>query len=393
MDKKDKKISIKKIIVIIIFLILLFGVIFNVVALSSKKVKTVMVKLTPNGVEYLMPDDTEYDYATSHVSYGKMFNNILDNSSTLSKGESAEAVSIDAAGFGGVSDTNSISGFVGSNDTNDSAVYNTDAPNLMNDDLSKLVDKNSDYLHWDYYTTIQTTQYDNLVSDVKDVIVSVDGYVEDSNVDSIRRKTRLGDKEYYVRSGQYKIRIPEKSVNKLEEILVGVGQILTNQKVCTDLEQSVTDTDARIEYWTAERHKLEELLNQCENVSEIMEVREKLDEVIWNLDSLATTKKDLKEDINYSTYNLCIEEVIYYEDTVEEYANDIFEGWSYVVKNFLEEVGLSIILLFISITVGIVPLLFVIVTFIKKTAYKIIDYRIKREFELNNELKNELTDN
>ena len=124
-----------------------------------------------------------------------------------------------------------------------------------------------------------------------------------------------------------------------------------------------------------------------------MEVREKLDEVIWNLDSLATTKKDLKEDINYSTYNLCIEEVIYYEDTVEEYTNDIFEGWSYVVKNFLEEVGLSIILLFISITVGIVPLLFVIVTFIKKTAYKIIDYRIKREFELNNELKNELTGN
>ena len=144
-DKKEKKISIKKIIVIVIFLILLFGVIFNVVALSSKKVKTVMVKLTPNGAEYLMPDDTEYDYATSHANYGKMFNNILDNGSTLSKGESAEAVSIDAAGFGGVSDTNSVSGSVGSNGTNDAAVYNTDTPNLMNDDLSKLVDKNSIY--------------------------------------------------------------------------------------------------------------------------------------------------------------------------------------------------------------------------------------------------------
>lgn len=242
--------------------------------------------------------------------------------------------------------------------------------------MEELFTVKGDYVHWRYSTTAETTEFDKTSKEIANTIKKVDGYIENSDIYTNSEIDSFG-KEHIVRRGKYTIRIPAESIDQLSETIELNSEIKQHTSSGEDLTESYLDTQTKIESLDKEYKKLENLLQSATEISDILAINDRLSEIEHSIDYNKKSMAVIKEDVDYATYYLTLDEVVYYEDVIDKYVSDTSEKWARTFKEWFSEVVPGALLAIITM----IPFLVVIGYAVFYVAKRIFLYKEAYEKE------------
>ncbi len=177
----------------------------------------------------------------------------------------------------------------------------------------------------------ESKAFDDAVTVIMDALRAHDGYVEassSSGTASGKRSTASASTAVTEgRRAHYTMRVPaEKLDDFLNALRLDEGiRILSQDMTSNEITATYYDTKTRLETLEAERQSLTEMLKDITDYSDIsamLQVRERLYNVIEEIETLQTKLNLYDSQVAFSTVNLTLREVVEY--TVEEVEEPTF---------------------------------------------------------------------
>ena len=159
----------------------------------------------------------------------------------------------------------------------------------------------------------ETENLDALMPQLTDRIAELGGYIEYQN-------TYYGSNysSYRHRSANIVARIP---AEKLSEFLLhvdGASNVISKQQSQDNVTLQYVDTESRVAALEAERDRLMELLEQAGDLSDLLQIEERLTDVLYDLESTTAQLRSLDNQVSYATVELFIDEVKVLTETQEK---------------------------------------------------------------------------
>ena len=139
----------------------------------------------------------------------------------------------------------------------------------------------------------ETTDFDNLVTQLQQETQNLGGYVESSYVNG---------NSYYTENSRYAsltLRIPK---DKTNDFLGTVGEM-------ANVTLTYTDLKSHVEALQAEQEQLMKLMEQAKTVEDTMSIQSRLTDVRYELESYMSQLKVYDNQVDYDTVNISIQEV------------------------------------------------------------------------------------
>lgn len=111
------------------------------------------------------------------------------------------------------------------------------------------------------------------------------------------------------RTAYYSIRIPADKLDAFLTEVKEVGTVDSINRSGTDVSESYYDTETRLETAKKKLARLQELLAQAANISDIITIEESISDVEYEIDELTGTLKNYDSDVKYSTVSIDLSEV------------------------------------------------------------------------------------
>jgi hypothetical protein len=151
--------------------------------------------------------------------------------------------------------------------------------------------------------------------------------------------------------GQITLRIPAAKLDAALRELRELGKVTRESSSGEDVSAQIVDIEARRRVLEAEELQLVDLLRRASGVSQILEVRDRLNGVRQEIESLAAQKKLVDSQVEYSTINATI-----FEKGAEPEDDDgdggiLADAWRTALR-----VGLTIVAGSLVVLGGLVPL-------------------------------------
>ncbi|MBQ6864287.1 MAG: DUF4349 domain-containing protein [Clostridia bacterium] len=208
---------------------------------------------------------------------------------------------------------------------------------------------------------IKTRNYDTLMSDIKQKIEQYGGYIEQSqeyNYDSASNRNANMD-----------VKIPADKLEQFIEELEGIGTVISKVIASDDITDSYIDVESRINALETEEKTLLGILEKAENLTDVIELQNRLSAVRSDLESMKAKKQHYDGMVAYSGISLDINEVervvegddTFFGEVKERLMNNLYD-----LGDFLCELTISLIasLPYIAI-VGVIAAVVIII--IKKS--------------------------
>jgi len=195
--------------------------------------------------------------------------------------------------------------------------------------------------------SLETSAFDSLLDEIEARTDELGGYVETS---SIRGRSNGSSK---LRYGEMTLRIPAKESGGFVDEISKQSTVLSRSVSTEDVTLKYVDTQSRLNALNAEKEALEGLLKKAATVDDIISVRDKLTEVIYEIESLEATLRNYDNRVDYTTVHLRINEV-----AVESAAEDA-SLWAEIKADFQKNLSgvLSFFRDFFVFLLGSIPLL------------------------------------
>ena len=129
-------------------------------------------------------------------------------------------------------------------------------------------------------------------------VTDLGGYFEDSSINNYEQEWST------TRYGYYTIRIPAENLDTFLTYTEDFCSITQKTISVEDVSLEYVDVEAHINALEQERDHLQSLLDSAANVTEIMEIADRLTSVQAQLDSYTSQKKLLENRVTYSTVKL-----------------------------------------------------------------------------------------
>lgn len=133
------------------------------------------------------------------------------------------------------------------------------------------------------------------VQAVKDRTEQMGGYVEYSDMNYPEEGAG------YSASASFTIRIPEDMLDEFVSVVEADGRLAYKSENVQDVTLQYSDTESRKKSLLIERDRLNELMKQAEDVSDIVAVEAQLSQVRYELDSIESQLRTYDNQVNYST--------------------------------------------------------------------------------------------
>ncbi len=223
------------------------------------------------------------------------------------------------------------------------------------------------------YLSLQTTDFDSVLSDLSAKTTELGGYIESSSVS--------GNNYYYqsTRYASYTIRIPSDQLDQFVTVVSDLGNVTQKNESVDDVTLQYVDVESRKKALETEQERLLELLSQAENMEDLLVIESKLSDVRYELENYGSQLRMLDNQIDYSTVNVDVDEVERVTDTGEKsFFGEIKDRFG----NSLYTVGRDI-RGFIIVVLGSLPILIVwaVIIVIVVLAVKKIRKRRKQKKE------------
>lgn len=221
--------------------------------------------------------------------------------------------------------------------------------------------------------SLQTTDFDSVLSDLSAKTTELGGYIESSSVS--------GNNYYYqsTRYASYTIRIPSDQLDQFVTVVSDLGNVTQKNESVDDVTLQYVDVESRKKALETEQERLLELLAQVENMEDLLAIESKLSDVRYELENYGSQLRMLDNQIDYSTVNVNVDEVERVTDTGEKsFFGEIKDRFG----NSLYTVGRDI-RGFIIVVLGSLPILIVwaVIIVIVVLAVKKIRKRRKQKKE------------
>ena len=152
--------------------------------------------------------------------------------------------------------------------------------------------------------TLETLTFDETLERLQTLIEQYDGFVESSSVSGNEYRSYGGS-----RRASYRIRIPSGRFQELMGSLSTLGNVPYTSTSSENVSARYYDTQARITALKTQEQRLLEMMEQAENVSELIEIEDRLSSLRYEIESYQTTLNNWDRQVSYSTVNLTVEEV------------------------------------------------------------------------------------
>lgn len=205
--------------------------------------------------------------------------------------------------------------------------------------------------------SVETKNFDDLVSTLESQAISAGGYIESSDVYG------NSDDDDDARSATYVFRIPSDKVDDFTNYVADNSNV-TNKSVTTeDVTLEYVDVESRIKALKVEKESLEELLESAQTTSEIIEIRDMLTDVIYEIESYESQLRTFDSLIDYTSITVNIDEVehtsvVHEQSTLERIGTNLadnFRGvWNFLVEFFVFIVSATPYIILIGINAAIV---------------------------------------
>lgn len=162
--------------------------------------------------------------------------------------------------------------------------------------------------------TIETTAYDDAQAQIAAATKAHGGYFENLDQDNY---------SYDYRGATYRIRIPAEEFDAFLQKAQSFGTVVRSNQNADDISEVYYDTQSRLESAQARMKKLNELMEQAQNMSDIITIQNEISNVQWEIDNLTGTLQKYDSDVSYATVSLRLDEVY---KTTEESAPTTFGG-------------------------------------------------------------------
>ena len=213
-----------------------------------------------------------------------------------------------------------------------------------------------------YNYTVETTEYDNYKKEIADKVSSLGGYMEQQQEYVDQHQNKSMTETYSVREMNYTIRVPSDRIGELLSVVSSADVVSSNEYV-EDVTTQYIDLETHIKALREEYGILEKLLHQASSVTEIIEVQDRLSDINYEIGSYEKSMEQLAKDIDYSKLYLCVDEVVYYQDTVVRFTSDITRRWYDMFEEYISYAFPVIVLFVITILPVVVMLGFLAVFF------------------------------
>lgn len=149
--------------------------------------------------------------------------------------------------------------------------------------------------------TVSTTAFDADAAQVQALLESMGGYVEDLY--------QYGDTEYNsTRTLTLSMRLPTDQLDAFLTSLEGVGRVTNRSESTTDMTLQYADNAARLQTLRDMLTRLNELLLQAEDVSDLIEIQSAISDAQYQIDSYETTQRSIDRQVDMSAVRLTLEE-------------------------------------------------------------------------------------
>jgi len=173
------------------------------------------------------------------------------------------------------------------------------------------------------------------------------------------------------RSANYTVRIPKEKVEDFIESLEGIGNVVDSNSMVEDVTSQYYDIEARITTLEIQEKRLIAILEEADNLEYIIQLERELSNVRYEIESYMSNFRYLKDQINYSTVYIYLQEVkeeTIFEEEPETFVEKMSEGFLDSIESVVE--FFSDLALFIIVSSPILLIwaifIFVIYKIIKK---------------------------
>lgn len=168
---------------------------------------------------------------------------------------------------------------------------------------------------------MQTKQYDETLEKLNEAMAAVGAYAENMNE--------------YSRSGarhvNYVIRVPSAHLEAFLTSVNTMGNVLSRTESADDVTLAYVDVESRIRALQAEEAALMDMLEKADTLNALLDIRSRLTDVQYQLDSYESQLRKYDNLIDYSTVTLHINEV-------ERLANVRGGVWGQIGDDFMDNV-------------------------------------------------------
>lgn len=158
----------------------------------------------------------------------------------------------------------------------------------------------------------ETEDLDALTAALEQQIADLRGYVEDQHV---YNGSAYSGRRY--RSASLTIRVPAEDADSFTQQVSGLANVISKEKSLEDVTLRYVATESRLSALETEEARLLELLAQADNMTDLLEIEERLTDVRYELENTASQKRLYDNQIDYATIYLSIQEVQEYTPVEE----------------------------------------------------------------------------
>lgn len=163
---------------------------------------------------------------------------------------------------------------------------------------------------------IQTTQFDQAVNTLDDLVLSHDGYYESASVYGGSYRDVNAN-----RSGEYAIRIPAEQFRAFQSSVGSLGYVTSSTESSEDVGEQYYDTQARLKTQQTKQERLLSLLEKADTMEDIISLENALSDVEYQIEQLSSTLNRYDALISYSTFRISLNEVTKVTEEVGETAS------------------------------------------------------------------------
>lgn len=151
----------------------------------------------------------------------------------------------------------------------------------------------------------ESKEYDKALDGILGLVAKHKGYEE--SVSSSGRGYNAGD--YYSRYARLVVRIPAEKLDEFLSEMGGLINVTSESSSVSNVTAEYYDTKARLEVLEAEKTAYEEMLKLAVNVEEVLMIKDRLYDVIAEIEARKTTLQVLDSKVSYSTVSISLSEV------------------------------------------------------------------------------------
>lgn len=181
------------------------------------------------------------------------------------------------------------------------------------------------------YVQVETTKFDEAVSQVRAMAPAAGGYVQSSSMDT------YGDKR---KTGTITLKVPQ---SKYEDVLRDVrklGTVKADRSTGSDVTGKYVDLEARLKNAKASEVRLLDIMGDTKNVTEVLAVEKELMRVQGEIESLTAQLRTLNSQVDFATITVYLTE----PEPVVSYYWGIGEAVAEAAHAFIGMIGGLIVL-------------------------------------------------